>query len=117
MIHYTCDRCKRAINPETESRYVVEIDIRMVNVSEPKQEQVEDLDQLAELHDQLQREFNSGQVGLSMDQTLDELDEVIYCRDLDDGSEQFDLCEHCHDAFVNNPLGREVTVGYGFSNN
>ena len=116
MIHYTCDRCKRAINPATETRYVVEIDIRMVSVTDPRDVQVDELDQLAELHDQLQRELNA-ELGLSMDQTLDELDEAVLADDGEEGPEQYDLCEQCHDAFASNPLGREVTVGFGFSNN
>lgn len=116
MIHYTCDRCKRAINPETETRFVVEIDIRMVIVTEPRDAQVEDLDQLAELHDQLQRELN-GEIGMTLDNTLDELEDAAFANDVEDGPEQYDLCEQCHDAFAVNPLGREVTVGFGFSNN
>ena len=119
MIHYTCDRCKRAIDPETETRYVVEIDVRMVSVNPAKEEQVEGLDQLAELHEQLQRELKSESigVGMSLENTLDELDDAVYCRDLDEGADQYDLCQQCHEAFVNNPLGREAAVGYGFSNN
>ena len=27
MIHYTCDRCKRTINPENELRYVVRLEV------------------------------------------------------------------------------------------
>ena len=115
MIHYTCDRCKRSIDPETETRYVVEIDVRMVSVTEPKDDPVEDLDQLAELHDQLQRELNA-ELGVPLPATLDEIDEVI-CGEIEEGPEQYDLCEQCHEAFANNPLGREATVGLGFSNN
>lgn len=116
MIHYTCDRCKRAINPETETRYVVEIDVRMVSRAEPREDQIEDLDQLAELHDQLQRELNA-ELGMALDGQLDELDEVVCCGELEDGPEQYDLCQQCHEVFINNPLGREAAVGYGFSNN
>lgn len=116
MIHYTCDRCKRAIDPETEVRYVVEIDVRMAGVAMPSDEPMEDLDQLAELHDQLQRELNA-ELGGPLQAQLDEIEDVVCGSDIDDGPEQFDLCEQCHEAFVSNPLGRETTVGYGFSNN
>ena len=116
MIHYTCDRCKRTIDPETEIRYVVEIDVRMASVAMPMDEPFEDLDQLAELHDQLQRELNA-ELGMSINSALDEIDEVVCGRDIDDGPEQYDLCEQCHEAFVSNPLGRVSTVGFGFSKN
>ncbi|QDV41856.1 hypothetical protein Enr13x_16990 [Stieleria neptunia] len=116
MIHYTCDRCKRTIDPETEPRFVVEIDVRMANVIEPNSDQGDDLDQLAELHDQLQRELNA-ELGMCLHDTLDEIDDVVCGRDIDEGPEQYDLCEQCYEAFASNPLGRETTVGYGFSNN
>lgn len=116
MIHYTCDRCKRTIDPEMEARYVVEIDVRMAGVSEPTEEEVEDLDQLAELHDQLQRELNAD-LGLVLENQLDESQEAACDRVVDEGPEQYDLCEQCHEVFVSNPLGREVAVGLGFSNN
>lgn len=122
MIHFTCDRCKRAIDPETETRYVVEIDVRMVSIAEPKDDPVEDLDQLAELHDQLQRELHA-ELGASIESKLDQLDEFAFAGGIEDGPEpdegpeQYDLCEQCHEIFANNPLGREATVGFGFSNN
>jgi hypothetical protein len=116
MIHYTCDRCKRTIDPETEARYVVEIDVRMACVIEPEDDAAEDLDQLAELHDQLQRELNA-ELGLAVEDQLDVIDGALCGRDLDQGPDQYDLCEQCHEAFSTNPLGREPVVGYGFSNN
>ncbi|WP_182865336.1 hypothetical protein [Stieleria mannarensis] len=116
MIHYTCDRCKRTIDPETEPRFVVEIDVRMAGAAEARSDHSEDLDQLAELHDQLQRELNA-ELGVSLQDDLDEIDDVVCGRDIDDGPDQYDLCEHCFEAFTSNPLGRETTVGYGFSNN
>ncbi|MCC9604125.1 hypothetical protein LOC67_26530 [Stieleria sp. JC731] len=113
MIHYTCDRCKRTIDSETELRYVVEIEIRAAsctdaNASFHDVSDDDDVDHLAELHDQLQREFNP-----EHDAVLDS------CEDDDciDTTEQYDLCQQCHDAFASNPLGRDMPVGLGFSNN
>ncbi|OYP37065.1 hypothetical protein [Rhodopirellula sp. MGV] len=113
MIHYTCDRCKRTIDPETELRYVVEIDIRAACCQDPSQsfhqESDEDeVDHLAELHDQLQRELNP------------DFDAPHSCADDEefvDTTERFDLCPQCHEIFASNPLGRDVPVGLGFSNN
>ena len=116
MIHYTCDRCKRTIDPETEARYVVEIDVRLASIAEPQEDEVEDLDQLAELHDQLQRELDT-ELGMDLDSKLNEIDEALCGSDVDEGPEQYDLCEQCHEMFMGNPLGRETAVGYGFSNN
>lgn len=116
MIHYTCDRCKRTIDPETEARYVVEIDVQMACSADPKGEEVEDLDQLAELHDQLQRELHA-ELGMAMDSQVDEIDEALCDNDAEAGPDQYDLCEQCHETFASNPLGRETAVGYGFSNN
>ncbi len=114
MIHYTCDRCKRAIDPEAEARYVVEIDVRLANVVVPSEEEFEDIDQLSELHDQLQRELNAE---LGRPPGGDPEDRG--CEDCDgyDGPEHYDLCQQCYEVFVSNPLGRESTVGFGFSNN
>lgn len=115
MIHYTCDRCKRAIDPETESRYVIEIDIRLAGEGDHLGEGTEDLDQLSELHDQLQRE-SSGELGHGLAETPCEI-EAVGCLEGEHGSGQFDLCAQCHEVFVTNPLGREIAVGFGFSNN
>jgi len=108
MIHYTCDRCKRAIDPETEARYVVEIEVRLANAAESIEEEFEDIDQLSELNEQLQRELNA-ELGLQIDHP-DECDDC-------EGPEQYDLCHQCYETFANNPLGRESAVGFGFSNN
>ncbi|MCD0460649.1 hypothetical protein [Roseiconus lacunae] len=119
MIHYTCDRCKRAIDPETELRYVVEIEIHAASCDDShghiRNEGGEDeVDHLAELHDQLQREVNPDiEPQCFADDDFGDLDDA----ESTDHCQQYDLCEQCHDAFLNNPLGREATVGLGFSNN
>ena len=115
MIHYTCDRCKRAINPDMESRYVVEIDVRVAGTYETMCDHSDDLDQLAELHDQLQRELKT-----DVDVCLEsDCQQAGYGCDggCDDSPDQYDLCQQCYEIFVSNPLGRESTVDFGFSNN
>jgi len=118
MIHYTCDRCKRAIDPETEARYIVEIDVRLASTVQPRHHEADDLDQLAELHEQLERE-NKAEIGSVLEDVVDAeaATESLFLEDVEDGPEQYDLCHQCHQAFTSNPLGREITVGYGFSNN
>jgi hypothetical protein len=116
MIHYTCDRCKRTINPETEARYVVEIDVRLAGDCDVDEIECEDVDHLAELHHQLQRELND-ELSLTLDQPLEEHGAACRGQDFEEGPEQYDLCEHCYAIFATNPLGRETAVGFGFSNN
>ena len=120
MIHYTCDRCKRAIDPETESRYIVEIDVRSADAIEITDEDPEEVDQLAELHDQLERELTCELNCLpasQLDQSIDQIDQTLKACDAESIPEQYDLCEQCHQAFISNPLGREVAVAIPFSNN
>ncbi|MEO1524056.1 MAG: hypothetical protein AAFX06_01405 [Planctomycetota bacterium] len=112
MIHYTCDRCKRTIDPETESRYVIEIDVRLAGDAPVSGEDTEDLDQLSELHDQLQRESTSDSTA-----SVCEIESSSWFDSEHQGPEQFDLCAQCYEVFTSNPLGREIAVGFGFSNN
>ena len=53
MIHYTCDRCKRQIDPNQQTRYVVQIDIQS-STDEPCSSVEDDIDQLAVLHQSLE---------------------------------------------------------------
>lgn len=100
MIHYTCDRCKRQIDPCDQTRYVVQIDIQSA-ADEPIMEFEDDVDQLNELHQLLE--------GIS-DSSID-----------DDGESshhgRYDLCPECHRQFLKNPLGRDAVLALGFSNN
>lgn len=101
MIHYTCDRCKRQINTSDQTRYVIQIDIQSA-ADDSKVDVDDDVDQLAELHQMLE--------GMS--------DEMV---DADDSSSshhgRYDLCPECHKQFLNNPLGRDAVLAFGFSNN
>ena len=101
MIHYTCDRCKRRINVDDQTRYVVQIDIQSA-VEKPNPEFDDDIDQLNELHQMLE--------GISTS-TIDQ-----------DGREsshhgRYDLCPECHRQFLQNPLGKDAVLALGFSNN
>ena len=101
MIHYTCDRCKRTINQSSEVRYQVKIDVQ--SMGEPdKCCPCEDVDSLSELH-QLLDGLHDDDV-LSTDQPLSFLT-------------QYDLCPRCYRLFSENPLGRELALAIGFSNN
>jgi hypothetical protein len=101
MIHYTCDRCKRAISPRDELRYQLKIEVQAIGEPETCLPN-EDVDSLSELHQLLE--------GLQGDG--DEEHHVT-------GSfrSQYDLCPRCYSQFSRNPLGRELAIAIGFSNN
>jgi hypothetical protein len=101
MIHYTCDRCKRTMNPNSEVRYQVKIDVQAIGEPDDLSPS-EDVDSLSELH-----------------QLLDGLqgDEDLSCDDAPSFLTQYDLCPRCYRQFSRNPLGRELAIAIGFSNN
>lgn len=102
MIHYSCDRCRRMIDPAQEVRYSVKIDIQMVVEAIETEEADDDRDHLAEVHQMLE----------SLD--LDDPD-----FDLEDEQQKltYDLCPRCYRKYVRDPLGVDSTLHVGFSHN
>lgn len=102
MIHYSCDRCKRLIDPEVDVRYVVRLEVQAI--MEPL-----DADDLDDERDHL----------LEIQEMLDQLEEDESDQLADDfyQKQRFDLCSDCHAEYCKNPLGREVPVRVGFSDN
>ena len=101
MIHYTCDRCKREIDPEQELRYVVKLEIQAAMEPLDCDEIEGDRDHLMEIQEILE-------------QLIDDDDAVaadVYQK------QRFDLCPDCHRRYIQNPLGHELTPQFGFSNN
>ncbi len=101
MIHYTCDRCKREINPTHHTRYVVQIEIQSID-EDAFCDFEDDVDHLTELHHML--EDGGGEPD-------------PHCETPHSHRGQYDLCPDCHRQFLKNPLGRENLVAIGFSNN
>jgi hypothetical protein len=101
MIHFTCDRCKREIDSESELRYVVRLEVQAM--LEPSEMEVEDdRDHLLEIQEILER----------LDDEEDEnIGEDVYQR------RRFDLCPKCYRKFMKNPLGREAAPQLNFSKN
>jgi hypothetical protein len=99
MIHFSCDKCKRDIDPHDELRYVVKMEINAV--VEP--DEVDDeRDHLMEVHEILEQLIDSD------------------VADLDDHGRQqkrYDLCSECYRQFIKNPIGRDVAAQLGFSSN
>lgn len=91
MIHYTCDLCKRALDPTRDLRYVVRIEISAAFDPVVSEEEEEDRDYLEEIQDMLEH---------LEDNPNAEISEDVY-QEL-----RFDLCPECRKRFCKNPLGR-----------
>jgi hypothetical protein len=102
MIHHTCDRCKRVIDPEQELRYVVRMEIEAVMDPIHENDPADDRDHLLEIDEILERV-----------ETIDNdaVSEELYQK------RRYDLCPHCYRKFTANPLGREKKTTLGFSHN
>jgi hypothetical protein len=101
MIHYSCDRCKRAIEPDEELRYAVNIKIE-VALDSTEYEADDDRDHLIELNEILERLDDSER---------EEISQSAYQR------RRFDLCSDCHREYVKNPLSVDAAAKLGFSEN
>jgi hypothetical protein len=101
MIHYTCDCCKRILDPE-DLRYVTRIEVYAAYDPSATDEAGDDRDQLQEIQEILQRaeDADDDQIGDDVYQQL-----------------RFDLCVDCRKAFLKNPLGRDLSKQFYFSKN
>ena len=102
MIHYSCDRCKRILDPEEDLRYVVKIEVQAALDSADLEDEDDDRDHLVEIQEVLER--------LEDDDDY-ELGEDVYSK------RRFDLCPECYRKYIKNPIGREVAAQLGFSQN
>ena len=100
MIHYTCDSCKKQIDPEHDVRYVVRLEVyASLGASEDPED--DDRDHLEEIQDILE----------SLDVDEDEVSEEVYHKS------RYDLCSVCRERYLRNPLGRVARQQVGFSQN
>ncbi|MFO7904428.1 MAG: hypothetical protein ACQESR_19370 [Planctomycetota bacterium] len=102
MIHYSCDRCKRTIDPEEDLRYVVKLEVQAAMEPLEVDEFEDDRDHLLEVQEILEQLDDSENDAIS-----DEL--YQRCR--------YDLCADCYREFVKNPFGYEGRSHLGFSQN
>lgn len=102
MIHYTCDDCKREIDPAEELRYVVKMEVYAAMEPVEIDDVEEDRDHLLEIHEILERSFADGSECVSDD---------VYKK------LRYDLCPRCHQKFMKNPIRREAAPQFGFSSN
>jgi len=102
MIHYSCDRCGRNINPEDDLRYVVKMEIYAAMDPLCASDADDDRDHLLEIHEILERMEDTDNEAIGDD---------VYRQ------VRLDLCCDCQRKFVKDPLGREVATRLGFSQN
>ena len=102
MIRYTCDLCRRELDPEEDLRYVVKLEVYAAFDPASSNEDDDDRDHLQEIQDILERleDAESEQIGDDVYQQF-----------------RFDLCPQCRKKFIKNPLGREPAKAFGFSEN
>lgn len=101
MIHYTCDYCKRPLETEHELRYVVRMEVYAA-MDESEDTPDLDADQLQDVEDMLE--------GLS--EANDEEFEAAIYKQL-----RFDLCSECRERFMRDPIGRQISTHFDFSEN
>jgi len=101
MIRYTCDLCKRDLDPVEDLRYVVKIEVYAA-FDPVVVEEDGDRDHLQEIQDLLEQleDSDGSQIGDDIYQRL-----------------RFDLCPECRKKFGKNPLGRESAKILDFSEN
>jgi hypothetical protein len=102
MIRYSCDLCKRKLDPQNDLRYVVKIEVYAAFDPAAVDNDDEDRDHLEEIQDILER---------MEDMPGDEIGDEVYQQ------LRFDLCPECRKKFIRSPLGRETTKAFGFSAN
>lgn len=101
MISYSCDRCKRMLDPVEDVRFVVSLESYVDLLPIDSHETEDDRDHLLEIDELLER----------CDSFDDEPSSGEYRK------ARYDLCAECHAEFIKNPVGREIPTAIGFSNN
>jgi hypothetical protein len=102
MIRYSCDLCKREIDPDDDLRYVVKIEVYAAFDPGADDRDSADCDHLEEIQDILER---------MEDSASDEIGDDVYQQ------LRFDLCPECRKKFIKNTLGRKTAKAFGFSTN
>ncbi len=102
MIRYSCDLCRRDLNPADDVHYVIKIDVSTALEPQTCDEVDDDRDHLQEINDLLQH-----------------LDNTDHEASIEAPSQQlrFDLCPSCRRKFLKNPLGNENSTQFDFSEN
>ena len=101
MVNYTCDGCKRALDPKDDLRYVMKIEVYAA-VDPLEMNDQDDRDNLDDLQCMLER---------VEDGRCEELDNEMYQQ------LRLDLCPECRKRLLKNLGGRKATEQFDFSPN
>ena len=101
MIHFTCDCCKRALDSESDLRYIVRVEV-YASLDPVDEGSDDDRDHLQEIQDILEQVDQGADGDLASD---------VYHH------ARYDLCSECRKKYVQNPLGRPVAQQLDFSQN
>ncbi|MGH7127386.1 MAG: hypothetical protein ACREJB_05435 [Planctomycetaceae bacterium] len=99
MLHFSCDLCGQQLG---DRRFVVKMEVYPAFDPEEIDEDDLDADHLQEIAQMIEHMEQTGQC------------------DLDDcGTKElrYDLCPHCHQRFLKDPLGRDALRRLNFSQN
>ncbi len=102
MIRYSCDLCRRDLDPTTDLRYVVKVEVFASFDPTASEEEEGDRDHLEEIQEILER---------LEDAECDQIGDDVYQK------LRFDLCAECRKKFLRDPLGRETVKVFDFSEN
>lgn len=99
MLHFTCDLCGLQLG---DRRFVAKVEVYPAFDPEEFDEEDLDADHLQQISESIEQMEASGETMLD-----------------DCGSKdfRFDLCPHCHQKFVSDPLGRDALRRLNFSEN
>jgi hypothetical protein len=102
MQRFTCDLCGMEIRTSDAPRYVVRIEVYAAH--DPAQLTEEDLDE-----DHLE----------AVGQQIRDIEEGLETPDLDDPHKnfRFDLCPACRKKYVRDPLAKDISQKFDFSEN
>lgn len=101
MIQYSCDCCKRVLDPD-DLRYVVKMEVYAAFDPQNSSDCDDDRDHLQEIQEILRaaEDADDEQIGSDVYEQL-----------------RFDLCGDCRKKFAKHPLPRELSKQFDFSNN
>jgi hypothetical protein len=102
VIHFTCDLCGKTLSGDEETRYVVKIEVYAAY--DPMEIGADDIekdhnDEIEELLEEMEG-FDAEQLESQVYKTF-----------------RFDLCAHCHEAYLKDPLVKGARLRARFEGN
>jgi hypothetical protein len=102
MTHVTCDSCGKPIRPGEDHHYSLKVEVLTVHEPAPLTEDDLEDDHLDAMSEMLDRMDDDGEIAV--------LPPVTQQR-------RFDLCSSCRERFLRDPLGKDLSQKFDFSEN